>query len=82
MRPGTAGGGFVTDIKQRLQQQIDGASGIPPLEPDTLQVCRDALAEIEQLRREKSELAQASSEWFRALSAANEKLIARLRVIS
>lgn len=37
------------DITQRLRQAIHDAHGIPPLEPDILQLCHDALAEIERL---------------------------------
>jgi hypothetical protein len=43
------------DIKQRLQQAIDQAHGIPPLEPDTLELCQDALAHIKRVEKQLPE---------------------------
>lgn len=40
-------------IKQRLTRAIFEVGGIPPLEADTIALCRDALAEIERLERAK-----------------------------
>lgn len=57
------------DIKQRLRQAIEDAHGIPPLEPDTLQLCQDALASIEK-REEYSELLKVQAGRLRACVAA------------
>jgi hypothetical protein len=52
------------DIKDRLRQAIDSAGGIPPLEPNTVELCRDVLAEIERLEKYRAEAVRLAR-WHR-----------------
>lgn len=44
-------GNLTMDIKQRLTQMIDIQNENPPIDIPMMELCRDALAEIERLQR-------------------------------